>query len=289
MNNFSEEEMHYCTYCGAIQKKSQVNCTECEKKIRGEYRPFYDFVKKHTKDDISGTVKDAFFVYLKKFLMSHVYGIALSVTVVAATVSTVAAAQPHIEKIPANYTVTPVAVQEEKPAFGPITEDDLYAFYHLAGNLDCFADNNRASDSYWATDMVYYGAPAEMYAETNIENFPYVGVHEMVSNAIPMYMLDEDPNFADMDYSHVYSDRYSDNSSAVTGAACTSELAKKLHEDGYRVAECNYVLCEAEGEYSYETHTGSNVVKKLVYKFVYVEHEGEWYIAEDRLIHRQNV
>ena len=137
--------------------------------------------------------------------------------------------------------------------------------------------------------MVYYGAPAEMYAETNIENFPYVGVHEMVSNAIPMYMLDEDPNFADMDYSHVYSDRYSDNSSAVTGAACTSELAKKLHEDGYRVAECNYVLCEAEGEYSYETHTGSNVVKKLVYKFVYVEHEGEWYIAEDRLIHRQNV
>ncbi len=289
MNQYSQEEMQYCTYCGAIQKKSQVNCTECEKKIRGEYRPFYDFVKKHAKDEASDAVKDTFFFYLKKYLLSHVYGIALSVTVVAATVSTVAAMEPHIEKLPATGGNAPIVIQEEKPSAGPLTEDDLYDFYHLAGNLDCFADDLRASETYWATDMVYYDRASDMYAETKIENFPYVGAHEMVSNPITMHMLDVDPAFADMEYDHVYSDRYCDNSSAVTGAACTSELAKKLHEDGYRVAECNYVLCEAEGEYDYNSHTGSNVVKKLVYKFVYVEHEGEWYIAEDRLIQRVNV
>ncbi len=289
MSQFINDEMQYCTYCGAIQKKSQVNCTECERKIRGEYRPFYDFIKKHVKDEVADTVKDTFFFYLKKYLLSHIYGIALSVTVVAATVSTVAAIEPHVQKLSPVQTETVTSVQEETPAHGPLTEEDVYDFYHLAGNLDCFADDLRASQSYWATDMVYYDSPSEMYAETIIEGFPYRGVHEMVSNPIPMYMLDEDPAYMDMEYSHVYSDRYCDASSAVTGTACTSELAKKLHEEGYRVAECNYVLCEAEGEYSYESHTGSNVVKKLVYKFVYVEHEGEWYIAEDRLVERINV
>ncbi len=290
MNKFTNEEMQYCTYCGTINKKSAVECTECGKKIRGEYKPFYDFLKKHTKEELSGSVTDTLFSCLKQFLLSHVYGVALSVTVIAAAASTVYAAQPHVKKVTEMKRIqTALPVQEEVQPQTPITADDLYDFYHLAGNYDAFTDGLRASEPYWAQDVRYYNSADEMYAENNIDGFSYGGVHEMIANPITMHMLDVDPAYEDSPYSHVYTDRYLDNASAVEGEACTTAIAKALLADGYRVAECNYVLCEAEGEYDFETHTGSNVVKKLVYKFVYVEHEGEWYIVEDRLIERVNV
>lgn len=294
MNDIMQSEIQYCNHCGSANKKSSVQCSECEKKIHTSYRPFYDFLKKHTKESLADTVKDTVFSYIKNFLLSHIYGTVLTVTIVATTVSAVSAATPYIEKVSEPKTaVTQTASgqqpEEELPIAQPLTEDDLYDFRHLSSNYDAFVDLRRSSDGYWDQSVSYYGSASEMYAENNIEGFNYGGVHEMISNPIAMHMLDVDPNFVDYEYSHIYSDRYSDDASAVTGETCTSAIAKTLLNDGYRVAECNYVLSEAEGEYSYDTHTGSNVVKKLVYKIVYVEHEGEWYIVEDRLIERKNV
>lgn len=292
MNDILQSEIQYCNHCGAANKKSSVQCSECEKKIHTSYRPFYDFLKKHTKESLADTVKDTVFSYIKNFLLSHIYGTVLTVTIVATAVSAASATTPYIEKVSEPKTAvavnTPNQEEEALPPAEPLDGDDLYAFYHLACNYDGFVDARRTSDAYWA-DGVYYGSAGEMYAENNIPGFSFGGVHEMISNPITMHMLDVDPNYADYEYSHVFSDRYTDESSAVTGNDCTSEIAKTLLKEGYRVAECNYVLSEAEGEYSYDTHTGSNVVKKLVYKFVFVEHEGEWFIVEDRLIQRKNV
>lgn len=294
MSNVQLDEVQYCNHCGGANKKSAVQCAECEKKIHTEYRPFYDFLKKHTKEELTDAVTDTIFSYIKNFLLSHIYGTVLSVTIVATTMSAVYGAAPHIEKITetkTSVTQTTLGQQEEEEVqtAQPLTEDDLYDLSHLATNYDAFVDLRRSSEGYWDQSVSYYGSASEMYAENNIDGFNYGGVHEMISNPIPMHMLDVDPNFVDYEYSHIYSDRYSDESSAVTGEACTSAVAKALLNDGYRVAECNYVLSESEGEYSYDTHTGAHIVKKLVYKIVYVEHDGEWYIVEDRLIERVNV
>jgi len=289
MVNVSEETI-YCSHCGAANKKSAVICTSCENKIHTKYRPFYDFLKKHTKEELKGSITDTVFSVLGKYLFSHLYGITLSVTIVAATVSGVYAAQPHIEKISAPATIVeqptqqPTQQQEQQEpevVETPFTENDLYTFYHLAGNVDAFADLYRESFPHWGADGSVYSSADEMYAENNIPNFNFGGVHQMVSSPVSMYI--EDP-FADNPPASLSSDRYLDEKSAVQGGACTTAIAKTLLDAGYRVAECNYILADMDGDYDSETHTGGSIIKKLVYKFVYVEHEGEWYIAEDRLI-----
>lgn len=294
MNNIQMNEIKYCTHCGSANKKSAVICCECDRKIRNTYRPFYDFLKKHTKDDITGTVTDTLFSCLKEFLMSHVYGVALSVTIVATAVSAVYSAEPHIEKTTEAKTISVTGqqvIEEEEEETIPLNADDLDNFEHIATNYDAFVDMLRPSESYWDTSGSEYSSASQLYAENNISGFAYGGIHEMISNPIPMYMLDEDPNYNDdeLEYNKFSSDRYLDTSSAVSGENCTTQIAKTLHNDGYRVAECNYVLCENAGEYDFDTHTGTGFAKKLVYRIVYVEHEGKWYIADDRLVSRENI
>ena len=290
MNTALNEEIIYCRHCGGANRKSAVVCEKCEKKLHTNYRPFYDFLKKHTKDELKGTVTDTVFSYLKNFLLSHVYGMALSVTIVATAVSATYAADTHIKRVSEvknadNLVVT--EADEEKTELAPLSEDDLYAFEHLTCNLDAFADGLRSSDSFWDQTIKYYDAPSDMYAINNIEGFEFDGPHEIISNPIDMdyyYIVDGEEEIT-------YSDRYSDPSTAVTGEDCTTDIAKAMHEKGYRVAECDYVLSEAagNGEYDFKTHSGTaEIVKKLVYKFVFVEHEGEWYIVQDTLVERIN-
>ncbi len=296
MNINRNEEVHYCTHCGAVNKKSAVECTECEKKIFTKYRPFYDFLKKHTKDEASGAAVDSVFSLIQKFLLSHVYGIALSVSIVATTVAAVQASQPHIKKVDAPISVSVSSPQDntetgQKEQNFELTEDDLYAFEHLACNYDAFVDTRRSSDGYWDQSVKYYGDASEMYAENNIDGFNYVGVHDMISNPIDFHMVDEDPaiNQDAYDMSYVYESRRTLPDTAVTGASCTTEIAKKLHADGYKVAECNYMLNSGIGEHDFENHTGGTDLRRLVYKFVFVENNGDWYIVEDRLLENYRV
>ena len=297
MSDLQIAEIKYCMHCGSVNKASATVCCECEKKIRNSYRPFYDFLKKHTKDDISGKVTDTLFSCLKRFLMSHIYGMVLSVTIVAAAVSTVYSAQPYVERIDqadSPVVVDSVAVNEvnevaqEEPALEtkPLSNDDLYRFEHLTSNYDSFVDALRSSEPYWDTAQAEYGSASEMYAENNITGFSYGGIHEMMENPISMPDFYNDSRLDELSSVYYASDRYSDSATAVSGEKCTSEVAKRLLSDGYRVAECNYVLIEYAGEtdYDFNSHSGKGFMEKLVYKLVYVEHEGNWYIADDRLV-----
>ncbi len=297
MSDLQIAEIKYCTHCGSTNKASAVVCCECERKIINSYRPFYDFLKKHTKDDISGNITDTLFSCLKKFLMSHIYGAVLSVTIVAAAVSTVYSVEPHIERISEvndNAHVSSVEVddvdefiqEDVMPEIKQLSSDDLYSFEHLTTNYDAFVDELRTSESYWDAAQGEYGSASEIYAENNIAGFNYGGVHQMIANPISMPDFYSDSRLDGIHSVYYASDRFSDTSTAVTGENCTTEIAKKLLTDGYRVAECNYVLIEYAGEtdYDFTSHSGNGFIEKLVYKFVYVEHEGKWYIADDRLI-----
>lgn len=164
MNNIQSEEIKYCTHCGSANKKSAVICYECERKIRNTYRPFYDFLKKHTKDDVTGTVTDTLFSCFKEYLTSHIYGVALSVTIVASAVSTAYSIEPHIEKTTKAKTISVAGQQvtEEDKETTPLTADDLDYFEHIATNYDAFVDMLRPSDEYWDTSASEYSSASQL-------------------------------------------------------------------------------------------------------------------------------
>lgn len=300
-NKIANEEFQYCTHCGAANVMSAVECSECEKKIKTKYRPFYDFLKKHTKDELTEKTTDTVLSYLYRFLLSHIYGVALSVTVVAATVSTTYAVAPHIEKVTETKVATvqthaepqteeEAPIVEEKKEYPPLSSDDLDVFDDLTSTADAFADMKRQSESYWYAPT-QISSVSQLYAENNIADYGFSGEHQLNSNPIDIHMLDVYDEYID-NYSSFWSDRYIDFSSAVTGEDCTTDMAKQLMDAGYTVAECNYVLAEGYedgSEYNFDTHTGGTVGSKLVYRFVFVKDDDEWYIAEDRLIERINV
>ena len=291
MNTLYTDEIQYCNMCGAANKKSEFICTQCQRPIHIKHKPFYDFLKKHTKDELSSYVSDNIFSYIKNFLMSNIYGVALSVTVVTTAVSAVASYEGHIEKVAqvktSSAVVTTQTESEEKPEVNQdLNEDDFYSFNSLMCNYDSYVDELRSSDAYWGV-ADYYNNVGEMYAENNIPSFNYGGIHEMISNPINFHMLDVDPAYAQRveALTNFVGDRQSDNSSAVSGEKCTSSIAKRLYEDGYKVAECNYVMVESAGM----SDDNPVISKKLVYKFVFVHYEGKWYIVEDRLAQRVGI
>lgn len=278
-NETQTENIQYCTSCGAANKKSAVCCEACGKKIHMKHRPFFDFLKKHIKDELKGKVTDSIYSAIKNFLLSHVYGVAVSILVVSAGVVTVQGVSPHIETVSEALVVntlnTPAPPEVEETRQEVEVNQDLIEWaQYLMSDYDGFADRQRTSEPYWEEGS-YHGSASEMYAD-NIAGYNYPSVHEMIQNPISVGNLAEqsdDPN--------VFYNRYVDEGSFATGAALSTSLGKQLYEDGYKVTEFNYVLTAGAGE------VDSAPLEKLVYRVVLVEDDGTWYIAEDRLIERK--
>ncbi len=280
MNSVTVKETVYCSYCGSANKKSAVKCEQCEKVIAGKYRPFYDFLKNHIKDDLKDQLTESVFSYIKNFLLSQSYGVILSVFIVAGGVSVAYGATPYIEKIP-EVVVTKPVVEEEPRTIEPFTDDDWqYGVMHISSCYDSFADDVRTSERYWDPGN-YYDSADELYAENNIPGYSYSGTHEMLSNPISISGWDDR-------HDRVVA-RYADKASLKTGGGFASPLAQTLHNENYTVCEFNYVLRSGSGDYDYETDTGGIIEEELVYRMVLVKYDDNWYLAEDTLLSRYGI
>ena len=297
MSESKDKEIYYCTHCGAANKKSAVECTECERKIITKYRPFYDFLKNHSKQEAGEKAVDTVFGLIRRFLMSHIYGIALSVTIVAAGVITVLGTEPHIKEAsaPVGTVVTsapnaskPQEVTEKKVE---VSEEDLELCHTVAVAYDYFSDSYRAVPDMDSTyDHGFYTSIDEVYAEKSLDGFPYAGKHELISNPISINGVTDDPKHSK--YNAFHFKRELDFDSALGGEDCTSKTAKKLCADGYNVIEANYVIsvgAGVHGEVNTTTGEGYTVIRRLTYDFVFVEKDDNWYIVEDRLLENYSV
>lgn len=77
-----KDETIYCVFCGTENVKTDTKCKKCKKDLHPKDEPFKDFLYKHIKDDLKGKVEDNIFSYLKNFIISHLYGTAMTVSIV---------------------------------------------------------------------------------------------------------------------------------------------------------------------------------------------------------------
>ena len=92
------EEIH-CPRCNTVNKKSAIFCENCEKKIHSNYKPFLMFLDRHTKEELTSKVTDKILDAIKAFLLSHIYGVAITVAIVTTAVSAVAAYPSYVETL----------------------------------------------------------------------------------------------------------------------------------------------------------------------------------------------
>ncbi len=99
MSNIIDNEIKYCTNCGSANKKSAIICVECEKKINEKHRPFYDFLQKRIKGKVTGFAEAGLFKLIKNYLVSHLYGAVLAISVVTTSTVVIATATPYIKTV----------------------------------------------------------------------------------------------------------------------------------------------------------------------------------------------
>lgn len=85
-----KDETIYCVFCGKENVVTDTKCVKCKKDLHPKNRPFRDFLYRHIKDDLKGKVKDNIFSYLKNFIISHLYGTAMTIAIVFTTVTIIA-------------------------------------------------------------------------------------------------------------------------------------------------------------------------------------------------------
>lgn len=73
----------YCVYCGMENPSNNKKCIKCNKKLNPKDHPWRKYLYDHIKDDLKGNVTDKFFSLITNYVKSHLYGVILTILVVA--------------------------------------------------------------------------------------------------------------------------------------------------------------------------------------------------------------
>lgn len=101
-------ERLFCTHCGAENRAEDKLCAKCGKELNGKENLFRDFLTDHIKDKIKGKIGDGIFDALKGWLLSHLYGCLVTVSLIAVIGTGIAA----VTSAPARVKQRPVAIEE---------------------------------------------------------------------------------------------------------------------------------------------------------------------------------
>ena len=82
-----EKEYIYCVYCGAKNDSSKENCSKCNKELHPKNKLFKEFLYNHIKDKFKGDLSDSIFSYLKNYIISHLYGILMTASIIFTAVT----------------------------------------------------------------------------------------------------------------------------------------------------------------------------------------------------------
>ena len=79
----------YCVFCGTINDNTLEKCIKCKKELHPKNHLFRDFLYSHIKDELKDKLEDNIFSYLKNYIISHLYGIVMTVSVIFTAVTVV--------------------------------------------------------------------------------------------------------------------------------------------------------------------------------------------------------
>ena len=258
------EEGRYCIYCGFRLSQSSERCPNCGREQTDKEDLFKEYLLKNTKESIRGEIDDALFTVIKNWLLSHLYGIVLLITVIAAAVY-VSAGRPSVSVETLDLEERPAAVSSQDAATAPI--EDEHELRQLSDEIYVAVNEYQRAMFYWTIEddpdasWGPGGYPDEIPERPEALHLPAQygsGRHE--------YTFIKGPDEI----------QYSVDRDTMTVNAPTTELGQNILSQGYRVAEIvmHDMTVRTAADGSLYTGLGD-------YLFVLAEIDGVWYVAED--------
>ena len=187
---------NYCAWCGKQLTEPSDKCPNCNKALPPKDRLFLNFLIDHTKDKIKGDIEDSVYETVKNYLLSHLYGVivGLTVIVVAAAAIFFGSASPysHISQVD--------SIDEVRPAEDystALSAQDKAEIKTCLENYVSALDDARfmaGNDTYLylISDDLYFSLqnPAEDYLYYNFyndeANFPYIRIEDDPTNTVTL-------------------------------------------------------------------------------------------------------
>ena len=256
-------EMKYCIYCGRQNSPEAKFCVKCGKEMEPKENLLADFLLKRTKDKLKGSADDSLYNIIKNFLLSHLYGVALTISFVSAVVVTASASDAHIKKVDSAYINNLLndghqqqSQHQSQMNNGEYSHEDNSSVHTLMTTYEIEVFNETLRDS--------EGNPVA--PEPDKHRLPasrgYAGQHQL-NSSLPTYIPGANESG-------------SKSRTEFNPENFQTDIAKKLAADGYKVGEskADAVFTDIDG----------TVVCSYEYLVVAVFYEGQWLVAEDLLL-----
>ncbi len=247
------KEKRFCIWCGNEINTDSKFCPKCGKKQIEEENRLIDWLVSKTKDKFKGDAESSLIEAIKNFILSHLYGTVMTISIIAASAVTIYAGEPYINKIDADEISYHSAVENNGEYTPPVNREyDMTAnsdIHTLCSRYLMYVNNENMRDA--AT-----GEPLTTESLKVPENTGLRGVYEVV----------KDERF-----------KLASNTGKRTvfdPAHHTLEISKNMSQQGYKVGECVVEEWRAENDYQ--------LYREMI--FCFVELDGQWLMVENRIL-----
>ena len=267
--NQSEEKIIFCSYCGCANERAPI-CAGCGRDIYAKRSPFLHFLAKHTKDKFKSELEDNVFEAIYKFLLSHLYGIIMTVAFITSAAVLVSgySVPSYITEVSGGVNAIP---GHNGPVVTLLSDKEYKEIRELCSDYTSLSDK-KLGVPYIIDDTE---SPASFLAEST-GKFPYLGEHHVMENGLATVLS--------WDVEGTRPGSWTDSGPFLVNEQLTNELAITLRDAGYRVTE-NIKDYKGYNQVNPEKLSWGELPEPPDFarhvQYVYVEIDGKWYIAED--------
>lgn len=250
--------MKYCNYCGNEIEDENLICPKCKHNLNRNNIALILFLKKHTREELLNKAEDSLFEYLKNYILSHLYGFILTVTIIVVPLSavTVVSGVKLVNDRPVmnnNISHEVVINNNDNQNNTVLSDEDKEAIINVINNYSIALENsngtiNNELNNIWVSSSI-------------IDNTYHHAFNDRYDGKIydSEYIINSELKF-DMNYS--------------LNQVFTS-TGKELIEMGYDI-----VVVDIDGILYFENHPDYEKAYPN-YKATMVKVDGKWYIAEE--------
>ncbi|MDO4193281.1 MAG: hypothetical protein Q4D24_08265 [Erysipelotrichaceae bacterium] len=271
-------EKKYCIFCGAENSADVDTCCACGRTMHPEENLLKEYLYSKTKGKLQGKAEDSFLSVLKNWILSHLYGLVVTISIVTLATITVSASfgsqPPYVRRISSPLTPAEQALAagsaessvtavpetpkaEEQNDEMAVSEEDINEVSHLISEFDF----------YYLTEITLAGQ--EFYFESEEED-----IRERAS--LEECMVPEASGYrgefvyGEPDHSqHNYDQVVLEPGEPVVNEPAT-ELGERIMADGHPI-----VVYHVTNHYS---GMGTEFTRSFV--FTATRLDGTWYFAE---------